>query len=251
MVAHELNARIERIIIMGILSSLLRLFGYGKQEGKPEVPNWANDPRKVKTETELQSLGIPINRYLPLVEAEDEARIRDPKDVAKRAAILRALAAVGHGGDRNVIQEFLKSEGLWESVTSNERILFGKDDPPEQAIIDAAWRAEALWALIWALGKVEKLELPKGQCDPEQVHRAMPDRGELAEFISSATLRSKSEILDETDSIYRIHWAVRDAQINGRPIPAGLNVSVVVERHYALNWLTWYEDEWDDVTTDP
>ena len=235
---------------MGILSSLLSLFGSGKKENRPELPNWANDPRKLKTEAELQSLGIPVNRYLPLVEAEDEARIQDPKDVAKRAAILYALASIGHGGDRNGTQEYLKSEGLWESVTANERILFGKDDPPEQAMIDAAWRAEALWTLLWALGKVEKLELPKGQCAAEQVHRAMPNSGEVAAFINSATLRSKSEILDETDRIYRIHWAVRDAQINGRPIPAGLNGSVVVERHYALNWLTWYADEWDDITTD-
>jgi len=92
--------------------------------------------------------------------------------------------------------------------------------------------------------------LPKGECHTDHVHKVMPNKGEVAEFISSARLRPKSEILDETDRIYRIHWAVRDAQINSRPIPAGLNGSVVVERHCALNWLTWYADEWDDVTTD-
>jgi len=129
---------------MGLSSSLLALFGCGKKEAKPEVPDWANDPRKVSTEAELTKLGIPINRWLPLVEASDEVRIRDPKDVAKRAVVLHAVAAVGHGGDRDTVRKFLEDEGLWESVTPNERVLFGADAPPQQAMIDASWRAEAL-----------------------------------------------------------------------------------------------------------
>lgn len=240
----------KSIVLMGVLSSLITLFGCSKNIDQPEVPEWANNPRKVKTETALTKLGIPINRMLPLVEAEDEVRIRDPKEVAMRAVVLYAVAAIGNGGDRNAIQRFLKTEGLWEYVTLNERILFEKDDAPKQAIIDASWRAEALWVLLWALGKVETLDLPTEQYDADYLHRMMPKKGEVAEFVSAATLRPKSVILDETDRIYRIHWAVRDAQINGKPVPANLKPSVVVERHYALNWLTWYADEWDDVTTD-
>lgn len=235
---------------MRLFSSLLALFGCGRRKAKPEVPDWANDPRKVRTESELTELDIPINRWLPLVEAEDEVRIRDAKDVARRAAVLYEVATVGHGGDREAIRTFLEAENLWESVTPHEKILFEKDHPPKQAMIDASWRAEALWVLLWALGKVEKLDLPKEPCDADHIHRVMPNREEVAEFINSATLRPKSEILDETDRIYRIHWAVRDAQINGKLIPPGLNGSVVIERHYTLNWLTWYADEWDDITTD-
>lgn len=240
----------KRIIVMGILSSLLGLFGCGKKQKQPDLPAWANDSRKVKTETELQKLGIPINKWLPLVEVEDEVRIRDPKEVARRAVVLHAVVAVGHGGDRAAIRKFLEAEDLWQSVTSNERILFEKDDPPKQNMIDASWRAEALWVLLWALEKVETLDLPKGQCNADHVNKVMPNKGAVAEFINSATLRPKSDILNETDRIYRIHWAVRDAQINDKPIPAGLSGSVVVERHYTLNWLIWYADEWDDITTD-
>ena len=79
----------------------------------------------------------------------------------------------------------------------------------------------------------------------------MPKLGTSSrDFIETAQLRSVSEILDETDRIYRIHWAVREAQLKEQPVPAGLDPDVVWERHYALNWLTWYADEWDDVTTD-
>jgi MinD superfamily P-loop ATPase len=54
------------------------------------------------------------------------------------------------------------------------------------------------------------------------------------------------------EAVGRIRYdrAVTEAQINGKPTPADLNPSVVEERHYVLNWLTWYADEWDDVTTD-
>ena len=184
----------KRIVLMGVLSSLIALFGCSKNIDQPEVPEWANNPRKVKTETALTKLGIPINRMLPLVEAEDEVRIRDPKAVATRAVVLYSVAAVGNGIDRNAIQKFLKTEGLWESVTPNERILFEKDDAPRQAIIDAAWRAEALWVLLWALGKVETLDLPTEHCDADYLHRMMPKKGEVAGFINASTLRPKSDL---------------------------------------------------------
>ena len=52
------------------------------------------------------------------------------------------------------------------------------------------------------------------------------------------------------DRIYRYHWAVRDARIRGESVD-GLDAGVVVERHYALNWLIGYLDQaWDDITTD-
>ena len=41
------------------------------------------------------------------------------------------------------------------------------------------------------------------------------------EFLKKANLRPKAEILDAADLIYRYHWAVRDAQLNGRKATAG------------------------------
>jgi hypothetical protein len=47
-----------------------------------------------------------------------------------------------------------------------------------------------------------------------------------------------------------LRWATTEARIKGAAPPAGLEPSVVLERHYALNWLTRFEDEdWDDVET--
>lgn len=52
------------------------------------------------------------------------------------------------------------------------------------------------------------------------------------------------------DLIYRIDWAIVDARLNNKEPPGGFDPGVVFERHYALNWLTRYSDDWDDVTTD-
>lgn len=47
-------------------------------------------------------------------------------------------------------------------------------------------------------------------------------------------LRDIDEILDEADLIYRYDWACVDARMKQLNAPAGLNSSVVVERHGAL-----------------
>jgi hypothetical protein len=242
----------KALMIMGILSFITSLLGCGRSSSQQPNSNLSSlERRKARTEAELKELGIPINPYLPLVEGEEDARIREPQDVARRAVILYALVAVADGEDRERTVAWLRDDGLWNAVSPSEREFFLNDNPAEQEIINALWRSEALWTLLWSLGEVEILSLPTGYCDIVHVREVMPKLGVSSrEFIETARLRSTSEILDETDRIYRIHWAVRDAQLNNQPVPAGLNPDVVVERHYALNWLTWYADEWDDISTD-
>lgn len=70
-------------------------------------------------------------------------------------------------------------------------------------------------------------------------------------FIANAHLRQLSEILDQTDFIYRYDWATVNARIKKLTAPAGLDAGVVMERHRALNWLIGYmNQDWDNVTTD-
>jgi len=207
--------------------------------------------RKERTEGYLKSLGVPVNPHLPLVEAESEVRLREPKEVAKRVNILHALAAVAHQADRKRTTLWLKREGLWESVSPEEKDFFESENPTQQASVAASWRAESLWTLLWALGKTDQLDLPKEMCDTELILQIVPAlESSSTAFINEAALRSLPEILDAADLIYRIHWAVVDARLNSLETPGGFHPGIVYERHYALNWLVWYADEWDDVTTD-
>jgi hypothetical protein len=86
------------------------------------------------------------------------------------------------------------------------------------------------------------------------------------DFVAKARLRTPGEILDAQDLTMRIHWAIRDAWLNKRPVPANLDwsspaerlpaeecaaVGVVEQRHHTLNWLACFggEDDWDRVDT--
>ena len=96
---------------------------------------------------------------------------------------------------------------------------------------------------------MEELKYPSDICNVRDVVSKIlhPER---EEFISNSAIRSKSEILDELDKTYRMNWTCVDARIKGEAVSGGINPSVVYERHYALNWLTRYQNQdWDDVTT--
>ncbi len=77
--------------------------------------------RKERNEQFLKTLGIAVNSNLPRVESEREAKLRDPKEVAKRAVALYALISVAHQADAKGAVSWLKREGLWEAVTAKER----------------------------------------------------------------------------------------------------------------------------------
>lgn len=198
------------------------------------------------------SIGVRINPSLPVIESEADAKLRTPEDVAKRVIILNAVVHSAHGLDRQDVSAWLKSENIWDSVSPQERQFLEGSNPTEQDRINATWRAESVWTLLWALGKIETLELPTKECDIDFIQTLMLSPGtSCAEFIKQSKLRSVAEILDATDLIYRIHWVVRDAQLNNQEIPGSFVPGIAYERHYALNWLVGYSDqEWDEITTD-
>ena len=47
----------------------------------------------------------------------------------------------------------------------------------------------------------------------------------------------------------RYDWACVDARVKGEEAPASLDGGVVMERHYAFNWLIGASDgaEWDEI----
>ncbi|MBT3134870.1 DUF4272 domain-containing protein [Alteromonas sp. ALT199] len=116
-----------------------------------------------------------------------------------------------------------------------------------QAQINASWRLEALYLLVWAVGLVPELPFPTEQASVNEFIGSLPRFDEAPDyFIRSLKLRPKSEIMDSSDLTYRLHWAVRQ---HGASLE--LDGGVVQERHHAINWLTNYDGEkWDWVATD-
>jgi hypothetical protein len=216
------------------------------------------EERKARTETLLASLGVPLNRNLPLIEPESEVRTRSAEEVAKRCGVLLARAAVGHSSGQHETLEWLTARGLWESTSNKEKQFFQDPAPSEQSKFAATWEVEKINVFLWALGYINTLALPCEVCDVPLIQRNLPPPGLpkseslrlWSQFIQDAKLISVSAILDALDLTYRIDRAVVECRIHGQPPPAGFNPGVVYERHYALNWLTCYADDWDEITCD-
>jgi hypothetical protein len=222
-----------------------------KKQNNGNSPKTA-EQRKKETERLLRSLNIPYVDHLPLVEEESEVQMRTAQEIAERILILVYLAYISEVPDEraNVI-DFLKANSLWDKVSPDEKELFQKEELTDQETVNISWRSEAIWLLLWAINKVDKLELPTEQVVINEIVSRLPEfLTDPKEFIETAAIRPTTEILDISDLTYRLHWATRDADLKGNTIPANLNLSIIMERHYAVNWITYYADEWDEVTTD-
>ena len=205
--------------------------------------------RKSRIERLLTSLNIPYIDHLPLIE-ESEARVRTPQEIAKRILVLMYLYYVSKKPqDRNNVIVFLKEQKLWDAVSSHEKELFTKDLTGQEQI-NISWRKEAIWLLLWAINKVDILELPVEQVSISEIFERIPGFMEdTNEYIQYATCRRIPEILDLADLTYRLHWATGHTSLNG-PLTLNLNSGIVQARHYAINWVTYYEDDWDEIRTD-
>lgn len=220
-------------------------------------PSNGNNPRtalerKKHTEKYLESLKIPFIDHLPLIEEENEVKIRDAREIAERILILVYLAYVLEVPEKreNVI-DFLKTNFLWDKVSPNEKELYQKEELTDQEAVNVSWRSEAVWLLLWTINKVVKLELPTEQVEISEIVSRLPRLlSDPKDFIETAIIRPKNEILDILDLTYRLHWATRNADLNKLPISPNLSLSVIMERHYAINWVTYYADQWDEITTD-
>ena len=170
--------------------------------------------------------------------------------IAKRCVILNQLLFIAHGGKTSTeVKEYLDSLKLWNVVTDDEKILFARDSLAQEDLNNLSWRREALHTLLWTLGEVESLPLPVEESDiSTEVLKKLEESPK--EWISIASIRNAKEIHLANNEIYEIHWTIRDAMLNEKPTPKNYNTSVVQERHYALNWVCKYEENWDDVSTD-
>ncbi|MCP4373825.1 MAG: DUF4272 domain-containing protein [Deltaproteobacteria bacterium] len=206
--------------------------------------------RKLKSEKILVLQNVPINRNLPYIEDEKEIVLRTKKEIALRALSLLVVAVKGEGLEQQIVEVLVKKYDLKKHFSPVESAFINNKAPSQNDRVQFTWRYEAAWTLLWALGYVSELGVPADICDVPAAVTFMQERTK-DQFINEAKLRPIGAILDESDLIYRYHWAVVDARINNQSVPSGLNPGVVQERHYALNWLIGYMGQaWDDISTD-
>ncbi|MES2104950.1 MAG: DUF4272 domain-containing protein [Pseudomonadota bacterium] len=213
--------------------------------------------RKLTSETLLHKRGIRINLQLPLTESDEEVRLRSSDEVLRRMVALWCVS--GATVDASQFQRmsgYIAQHGLAGWLSAQEQgFLSGELSDP--AIHEQrAWfaqRKEALFFLGWCAGLVKKLDLPGVESSLKSLMSLLPQQAEAPDRLRAAIkLRSRREILGWADLLYRLHWAVRHANLIGKPVPGNLDAAVVLQWHQAVNWMIGYDDEddWDRVGTD-
>ena len=208
--------------------------------------------RRAKSEEFCKTKSIPVykNPNSLFVESEDKVTIRTKDEVVDRAIALCYLELKSEKADKNALADFAKKYNVMAKLTAKEKEFALSDNPTQQQMTDANWRAESYHVMLWSLGFVENLKYANEMCNVGEDVKYLFSKTEI-EFREKAKLRSKAEILDQADLILRLDWACVSARVKNEPAPSGLDGSVVYERHYSLNWLTHFQNqEWDFVTTD-
>jgi hypothetical protein len=233
-------------------------------EREPYRPTPAQEARYHRVLAELQRRKVPTLSGALFIDDDEETTLREPAEVARRLLVLSAVTYLADGGDRQKARDLIERSGLWPQVSLEERQLLEADEADPDLARKLLWRLEGLWVLAWALGELE-LPWPSGFCDVPRLTATVMACESRADFIPSSTLRPKAEILDARQLTLLQHWAIRDAFIHQREIPADLDwtgggqmapvrgcptTGVIAERHHALNWLVHFGNaDWDDVDT--
>lgn len=214
--------------------------------------------RRAENNAKLQARGIHFLPNLPYLNEQNEVKTRTAPEIATRAvaSLFTTLAALeqengNYDNERAFIQSKINDFGVQAALTPAERVVISGEANAQERI-NAVWKYEAYWTLVWALGFVDELDFPDHIVDGSTAIGIVAQFANLGEMVAAAKLRDVSEILDEADLIYRYHWACVDARVNGKPKPNGLEESVVAERRVGLWWLLDIdgEDDWDNVAMD-
>lgn len=214
--------------------------------------------RKSRSEAKLRAFQVPICDWLPYTEPESDISWKAPRDVARRCLILCAVSVYAQGMFHERILPWLKTENLWQFCSKSEKRFFREAEIYDKQRMQLSWRMEGIVALLWSLGRLPELDWPTELCDFRVIAGIVPALGQVTtDFVASAAYRPISEILDQIDLYYRLHWAVVDENLNNREMPAGVNGAIVFERRYALEWLIYSReniadtsDIWDEIPMD-
>jgi hypothetical protein len=227
---------------------------------KPGVnitPTKDQQERRLKSEEFCRSKNIPVykNPNSLFVDPEEKVTIRTKNEVVDRAIALCYLELKSEKADKKMLADFDKRYNVMSKLTPVEKEFALAENPTEQQMTDANWRAESYHIMLWALGFIDNLKYPNEVCNVSDDVKHLFSKTEK-EFRDKSKLRSKTEILDQADLILRLHWACVNEQLKPVARPSkedmlDLDKSVVFERHHSLNWLIHYmNQDWDNITTD-
>jgi hypothetical protein len=212
-------------------------------------PTAAQLDRRGKYTAMVKALGLPTLAKLPVVEDELKVKPRTAAEIADRTFATALCAIKGEDNDQALVDSLIEEYQAQKLFSPAER-LFIETNATQQDLMNFAWRYECVHVFLWALGYLPELNPPDKLADVPKEISLLREKG-VAGLAREAKPRSTSELLDQADYYYRLHWGAIELRIKKSPPNPRANEEIIQERHRALNWLTRYLNQsWDDVTTD-
>lgn len=212
-------------------------------------PSPAQLARRERSRLVIAELGAPFLEDLPVVEDAKTIEPRPAKEIAGRAIAVAIAAVKGEGLEQNRVEEIVEQLEARALLTPDERKFVFDPAPTDKDRAKFGWRYEGLDVLLWALGFRDSLPAAHTIMDPA-TDVGIVRKNAAAGLIAKAKPRTMDELLDMADLYYCLHWAAIELRIHGKTNER-VNEEIIMERHYALNWLIRYMDQdWDHVTTD-
>lgn len=213
--------------------------------------------RRARSLARLDAMSPKPPASMPPSLGEAEAVLRPAPAVLERVLALFCVAeegiALGDGSQRALPLMRERNPLGVAALSPQERAFVDAETPDAHAAIQMSWRYEALNVLLWALTPGSALESADAVVDAQALARQLLEIAKDGSARDKAALRPTADILDLLDLTWRQHWIVRQARQQGQDAIDGLNPGVVMERHYALNWLTGFQNDldagWDDIDT--
>lgn len=218
----------------------------------------ADVERRLRSIALLEARNIPYMEHLHSEALESEVKLRSREEMVKRAAALFAVAVysevmLSEDSDREAaLSYFNKMDELYgvkSYITPHEAAYINNPEPEEQECIQFGWRYECCGVLLWAAGVVDDLSYPSTIIDVPVLAAIFWQHKGIKDLLSKGFARPETEILDAADMTLRYDWACVDARIHGKEVPASLDGGVVMERHYAFNWIIGANNgaDWDHI----
>ena len=166
-------------------------------------------------------------------------RLRCAEEILERALVLNVVISAAYGLPTLGALEWLRTEGLLDHVTDDEREFLA--DASEGIHVEELARklqVESLFALLWAVSLIDDLDFDRGCGD--EVTRVMPDiqaGDDARELRAGATLRAADELYAALDLATVLASAIGDEDLQLGLSPGDVEPYVVWERKRALEWI--------------
>lgn len=182
----------------------------------------------------------------------DEPSFRNDEAVARRSLAMMGIIQLMFEAPNYFIREWFTDNELIDELTEHEKHLLDTsfDKLNQQEQINLHWTIECLWAFTWMANKHSELTLNTSIEDTlAAMFPSIENNEAVEEFINGFKLRPTSEIFSMLDYFYRAHWVARNNSLNGIKDDK-VNLSIIIERRRALEWVCDSSLEWDDISLD-